>query len=51
MVGVLHRTRWSGRGAAITLDRFIASLRRLNHKGLNQRMKLNTIRIEMKLKD
>ncbi|ELR05793.1 hypothetical protein VC83_04430 [Pseudogymnoascus destructans] len=37
MVGVLHRTGWSGRGAAaISLDRFIASLRRLNHKGLNQ---------------
>ncbi|KFY62208.1 hypothetical protein V496_04692 [Pseudogymnoascus sp. VKM F-4515 (FW-2607)] len=36
MVGVLHRTRWSGRGAAISLDRFIASLRQLNHKGLNQ---------------
>ncbi|OBT91135.1 hypothetical protein VE02_00022 [Pseudogymnoascus sp. 03VT05] len=37
MVGILHRTGWSGRGAAaISLDRFIASLRRLNHKGLNQ---------------
>ncbi|KFY23094.1 hypothetical protein V493_06093 [Pseudogymnoascus sp. VKM F-4281 (FW-2241)] len=36
MVGVLHRTGWSGRGAAISLDRFIASLRQLNHKGLNQ---------------
>ncbi|KFZ12490.1 hypothetical protein V501_04202 [Pseudogymnoascus sp. VKM F-4519 (FW-2642)] len=36
MVGVLHRTGWSGRGAAISLDRFIGSLRQLNHKGLNQ---------------
>ncbi|OBT57205.1 hypothetical protein VE04_02700 [Pseudogymnoascus sp. 24MN13] len=37
MVGVLHRTGWSGRGAAaISLDRFIASLQQLNHKGLNQ---------------
>ncbi|OBT65675.1 hypothetical protein VE03_05580 [Pseudogymnoascus sp. 23342-1-I1] len=36
MVGVLHRTGWGGRGAAIGLDRFIASLLQLNHKGLNQ---------------
>ncbi|KFY38953.1 hypothetical protein V494_04159 [Pseudogymnoascus sp. VKM F-4513 (FW-928)] len=36
MVGVLHRTGWSGRGVAISPDRFIASLRQLNHKGLNQ---------------
>jgi hypothetical protein len=41
MVGILHRTGWSGRGAAISLDRFIGSLRQLNHRGLNQRMKLN----------
>ncbi|KFY60891.1 hypothetical protein V497_03285 [Pseudogymnoascus sp. VKM F-4516 (FW-969)] len=35
MVGVLHRTGWSGRGAAISLDRFTTSLRQLNHRGLN----------------
>ncbi|KFZ11214.1 hypothetical protein V502_07666 [Pseudogymnoascus sp. VKM F-4520 (FW-2644)] len=41
MVGILHRTGWSGRGAAISLDRFIASLRQLNHRGLNQLKETN----------